>query len=156
MQWLIKCTQVEYGWYKSISTKHDNVRAKRAKNMDNFNHIYHELRPLFQQCNNLFRSRGETSGSQVILCTLQWSSIGTNVGTEKIVYGYVRQYITLFTKITIILLGARGEAPKSQAIWSPHWSQIDTNRHRKDSVRVARQTFQRFNRHISHEMPLFW
>ena len=40
-----------------------NVRAKRAKNMDNFNHIYHELRPLFQQCNILFNSRGETSGA---------------------------------------------------------------------------------------------
>ena len=107
--------------------------------MENFNHIYHELRPLFQQCNNLFRSRGETSGSQVIFCTLQWSSLGTNVGTEKIVYGYARQYITIFTKITIILLGAIGAKPlRAKPFEALHWSQIDTNRHRKDSVRVAR------------------
>ena len=83
MQWPIECTWVECSCYKSTSTKDENVRAKRAKNMENFNNIYRELRPLFQKCNDLFRSRGETSGSQVILCTLKWSSIGTNVGTEK-------------------------------------------------------------------------
>ena len=56
----------------------------------------------------------------------------------------------------LLLAGIVGAKPlRAKPFEALHWSQIDTNRHRKDSVCVARQTFQRCN-HISHEMPLFW
>ena len=113
-----------------VSNKKDCARVARQF-LDNFNLMFHEMRPLFQHCDNPVWVRDETLVSQAILCT---SVIFHNART---------------------VLGSRGEAPKSQFGALVHWFEIETYQHRKDSVCAKRANIFNNSKHISHEMPLF-